>query len=459
MQDDDIIHRNFLMQQAIGPRTSDLVAGMVIGLPILFLYMFLAAKFSPQVAIAAFLAVGCIILSFYQPIVPALVSLFIIFSGIVWGLEIAKGFLPFALLSIAAWLAKKIFTLDMRFVLDRQLFYILGYLAMAIASVLVAVEDQLYTFVYLFNYVKLLAFYLLISNVIQTRKHVQTVVIVAIVATAVSLLYGFYMVFFATYAPQEFVTSARLRGLTGNANAIAVHIVLLTPILLLLIFQGGWRLKSIIYLGVVIIFSIGLVATFSRGGTIAFATVLAIVSYLKRSWKVFLALLVIMVLLAILVIPPSFWEHLQTLLDLGKFVQDESLRERMRVLTGAIDQFLKHPLLGIGVGNFILISRNYILEHLAAHNMIVHLAAETGIFGVLFFMLAFFRSVSNLQFAYHQFKRQKDGTFAAISQGMMVGFVGVFITCLFLSDQEAFILWALFGLSVAVRNVASKEQM
>ncbi|NLP11152.1 O-antigen ligase family protein, partial [bacterium] len=202
----------------------------------------------------------------------------------------------------------------------------------------------------------------------------------------------------------------------------------------------------------------GLVASFSRGGTVALGIVLAIILYLKRSWPLFLLVLLVSLALVLLVIPPTFWQHLLTLFDLGKFLADPSLRWRGRLMMGAFDQISQNPLLGIGIGNWMMITTRYMsLMPLAVHNTFLHVAAETGVFGITLFLLIFVRTFSNYYRAQKLFSQAGDIRLALVSQGLFVGLVGVFVGALFLSVQEALIIWAMFGLSVAMRRVAERE--
>ena len=436
---------------------NELIAGLFFSLPFLFIHLFLAYRFSPSFSLMVFVGFVVVALIFLYPIIGFLLSSFVIFSGIIWGLGISQGFLPLAILSIIAWIINGVCSLNFSLVWDKQISYLLAYLAMVITSVIFALYP-LYAFKFMFVYLKLFLFYIFTMNVIKTEKHIWYALYTMVVSTLLSVVYGFYKIFFTTQSPGELVVNARLRGLSDDPNAIALHIVLLVPVLLLLAFQSKRKLKALLYILSIFILTAGLVATFSRGGTVAFAVVVGVIFYLKRSRNLFLILLAIILFLIIFVIPPDFWSHLQTLFDLSKFMQDESLRERSRLLMGGIQMFLQHPIFGIGIGNFLVISRNFVLEHLAVHNTIVHVAAETGILGVLFFSLALFRTFKNFHFAKGVFEKAGKDRLAIASQGLSVGFLGVFVMCLFISNQEAFIVWLLFGFSVAVRKVAENVE-
>ena len=125
---------------------------------------------------------------------------------------------------------------------------------------------------------------------------------------------------------------------------------------------------------------------------------------------------------------------------------------------GAVRLFLENPIFGVGIGNFILLSREFVLRHLVAHNIVLQIASEIGIFGCIFFMLAFFRTFANLRIARKRFELEGAETLALIIHGLSIGFFGILIGAMFLSIQEYFVIWTIFGFSVALRHMAPAQE-
>ncbi len=430
---------------------------VLASLPFLLIYLALVFYAGAGTALALFAGLCLAAVVFMRPIYGLVFCLFIIFSHLVWGLGIKQGYLPVVLFSILALLARKIYTLDFTLVYDRQVVYITAFFGVAVLSVVGALFP-LEAFQYLIIYVKLLLFYFLLINVIETKRHLWLCLLTILLANLGSVLYGFYNLFFAPQSAGEMMVKARMRGLTDDPNILAMGVVFIIPALLLMLFHEGWKFRSLLYLLGVMTLLAGLVASFSRGGTVALGIVLAIILYLKRSWPLFLLVLLLSLALILFVVPPTFWQHLLTLFDLGKFLADPSLRWRGRLMMGAFEQISQNPLLGIGIGNWMLITSRYLsLLPLAVHNTFLHVAAETGVFGITLFLLIFVRTFSNYYCAQKLFSQTGEIRLALASQGLFVGLVGVFVGALLLSVQEALIIWAMFGLSVAMRRVAERD--
>lgn len=438
-------------------RTDQLLFALLASLPFLMVYVLVAVYTSPFMALGLYAGLVIMLSIFRRPFYGLLFCLVIIFSGFVWGLGIKQGFLPVAIFSLAAVMTRKVYTLDFSFVTDRQVAYIFAFFGFMVLSIFGAISP-LESFKYLPMYGKMFIFYFLIINVIETKNQIWACLAVLVFSNLGSVLYGFYSLFFAPHSAGEMMVKARMRGLTDDPNIMAMEIVFIMPALLLLIFNEGWKARSLLYMLGVMTLLAGIVASFSRGGTVALALVLAIVLYLKKSWPLFLLILTIALLLIVFVIPPTFWEHLLTLFDLGKFLADPSLRWRGRLMMGAIEQFTQNPILGIGVGNWILIANKYMsLRSLAVHNTFLQVAAETGVFGLLFFLLIFIRTFVNFSHSRKLFAQADEARMALLSQGLAIGLIGVSVDALFLSVQEAFVVWTIFGLSVAMRHVAESK--
>ena len=77
---------------------------------------------------------------------------------------------------------------------------------------------------------------------------------------------------------------------------------------------------------------------------------------------------------------------------------DESINQRLRYASHSIKMISKNPLLGIGIGNWKFISIEYdgknMMEYTVpfyAHNDFLHIGAEIGILGLVFYLLFIIR--------------------------------------------------------------------
>jgi len=148
--------------------------------------------------------------------------------------------------------------------------------------------------------------------------------------------------------------------------------------------------KSDIYVAInIILSSVCLILTYSRGGFIAFIAAMLVIMVLCRDWKV-AAYLVVM---SILYYSYNMIGNLNRA-DLGLLNTDSSSLYRMEIWKASFDLFLKNIAFGSGPGSvmkylsYSSLKLKGFITH--SHNIPIHLLAETGIVGFASFVVIIF---------------------------------------------------------------------
>ncbi|HEY7218875.1 MAG TPA: O-antigen ligase family protein [Candidatus Binatia bacterium] len=133
-----------------------------------------------------------------------------------------------------------------------------------------------------------------------------------------------------------------------------------------------------------------LILTFSRGawlGALAAFTYLAVV---QKKWQ-YLMLLALIAIACLLAFPSIF----ARLASISRPLDDESIRDRVQLITSSLQLGLEHPVLGVGYGRGRLKQslrsrlRGTVIEDSPiwhTHNVFVELFAETGFIGLAAFL-------------------------------------------------------------------------
>ena len=181
----------------------------------------------------------------------------------------------------------------------------------------------------------------------------------------------------------------RVTSLFSNPNILAVYLLLYFPLSLHAIFslQNTWRMR-LFYATTTVFCALCILLTWSRGAWLGLAleVVLFLLLHSKRSRKM-LCLLPLM-LLAIPLLPSNFRGRLYSIADLG----ESSIRYRLLTWQGTWKMLICHPF-GIGVGErawravfpHFAVSGTARVMH--AHNILLQVAAELGVVGLLVFLL------------------------------------------------------------------------
>ena len=191
-----------------------------------------------------------------------------------------------------------------------------------------------------------------------------------------------------------------LQGIYRDPNDLAVLIDLALPLCLALALTTGsfWKKLAWVVMMLAMIYAVFLTA--SRAGAIAFA-VATLMCVWKLGAKRRRVSLILLMPLTVLV----FWLYTGNLLRV-RFEQGnehqtseayDSSQGRLRLLTQSLKVTAQHPLLGVGPGNFEIVSGMWHVTH----NTYTQMSAEGGIPAFLFYVLIFWRAICNLRVVGH----------------------------------------------------------
>jgi putative inorganic carbon (hco3(-)) transporter len=176
-------------------------------------------------------------------------------------------------------------------------------------------------------------------------------------------------------------------GIFANPNEVAYSLVILVPLLAYLATPRSWAVRLIL-LVVLILYVAAIYVTFSRGGLVGLAAVIALCAWRKRNlWFQGLALLL---LVGGLAFASRFWTRGE---DFSQLNSDVSFQQRLATSQAGFDMFMDHPMLGVGFGCSVIAwplyapAGLYTRGALVTHNTFVQVLSETGLLGFLPFVL------------------------------------------------------------------------
>lgn len=407
---------------------------------IVFLYFGSEIGFHKLFLFAILLAI--ILTLLVNPFYSMLVCLFVLFSGITQGIEIPYSFFAIVALTGLSWFINQVSQMKFSVRLDKQMLWVFGFFLSIVLSGFTAI-DKLATLEMLLYFLKLFILYFLIVQIILTKTQLKAAFWVVIGSTLLSLAVGLISQLTNLPIIGQVEQGLRLRGLAGQPNVLALHLMIIIPILMLYTFKKKNLIVKIVFAFLSIFAFVGFLGTFSRSALIALIIIFIGLLYILREnrWLLFVTFFSIVALL--LIVPDIIWERIQSI---GEFKQDPSLRWRFILYQAAFQSFISNPLTGIGLGNFVLISHQFTNWHLIVHNTLLDVAVETGLIGLITFSGFIVSSIYYLNYSQKQFIKLKDSSLGIIYTGLLMSFLGFCVFSLFHSTHHYFILWALIGL-------------
>jgi O-antigen ligase len=259
----------------------------------------------------------------------------------------------------------------------------------------------------------------------------------------------------------------RISGPVGDPNFYAQLLVMIIPLAFdRMRDEAAGLLRSIAGYAVVAM-SVTVLLTFSRGGLLALAIVMAFMAVRHPPRPRTVAAAGLLLVVALPFMPSGYAERLTSLTEVGEVEAgiDPSLRGRTAEMAAALAMFWDRPLTGVGFGNFAAKYPDYSAElgvdvrdtPREAHNLYLETAAETGLVGIAALTALVVASFAALAAGRHRFRRMADLRSDAIGFAVAVSLVGYLVTSVFLHMAFARLAWLVFGIALAFPSVARAE--
>lgn len=308
------------------------------------------------------------------------------------------------------------------------------------------------------------AIFAALAIVIDTKRLVRLIVaafIVGALITGISALLG------VSGGPVNSLPSeGRLQGGTGDPNVLAAAVI--AGIALSAGLLKGTRRPTprLALLATFFVFGLTAAGTGSRGGTVAaLAALLAALAVMRgeRRAVVGLALSVLVAGAAWLTFSEGSLHRLTSFGDRG-----DGRNDLWRI---AWEMFTHHPLQGVGLQNFIPLAPRYVLHpgaltfiHLitekpvVVHNTYLQFLTETGVVGLLLFLIVVSLSLCAALRAAHIHEVAGDLAFAHLCRCVFVAAVTLLASSFFISAGVDYKLWAILGLGPAMLIIGQRGE-
>ena len=345
------------------------------------------------------------------------------------------------------------------------------YVALVAASTLVA-QSVTFSAYEVFILVQTLLLYIYIVSTVRTREDVMFLVTMQVVSLLMESLVMFGLHFIGpsfripgltTHLDPTVVavvpgSIARDTGTFGSPNVAASFLaLLLAPSFALLLMKVG-RARKLLAASALAFGGLALVVTFSRGGWLAFAVSMTIISVvaIRRRWLSPIGPMAIVAAGALLFV--IFQGPI-----VARLFDAEAAAGRIPLITLAFSIIKAHPWFGVGANNFYVVMPQYLSsEYVGAwlyvvHNKYLLVWAETGIFALIAFLIFLLTTL----YRGWQVWRRGDSFLAPLALAFTAAVVGQMVHMnfdLFNAQAQVQGLWLAAALLAAMRNIQDGEK-
>jgi O-antigen ligase len=238
--------------------------------------------------------------------------------------------------------------------------------------------------VFLDIYIKLLLIFVLLAHALDRPERLEQLTFLIVLFSGFIALRAVIDGVRGAHMVEGGRVGGSVRGIFGNPNDLALNMVVFLPFALLWMFRtnapvvkrAAGAICALLMLGTIVL-------TKSRGGALGLAAMMGVLTVGSIRLKPSIAAAALAaLLLALPMAPSSFWDRMASITDASKDPTG-SRQARLDLLSEAWNVFLDHPVLGIGLGQFVNYDPDGRREawHVT-HNALLQVATELGVVGL-----------------------------------------------------------------------------
>ena len=303
-------------------------------------------------------------------------------------------------------------------------------------------------------FIKAVVIFIVLANVVRTRRRLMGLM-------WLSFGIGIYLAFSAVqlymtgqFAVEGYRVEVNVGGMFGNPNEMAMHFVMMTPLVIALGIASRRKFMRWVYFGMAGLFLAANMVTFSRGGFLGLIVCMAVLTWKlgrKHRLNVTLASIVVGVI-AIAAAPGNYGLRMLSIFIPGLDAVGSS-DQRSELLKLSLLVTARNPW-GIGIGNFPIVG----IRNLQSHNAFTQVSAELGILGLiayLIFIISPFRKLGAIERTL--FDADNHNWFYYMAIGLQASIIGYLVSSFFASVAYNWFIYYLIAYAVAFRRIYSLE--
>ena len=360
----------------------------------------------------------------------------------------------FAIATLSIYLPNQIATEGNLTMFSTEVKALLALVVIALVTIPIAKEPKLAWDTFNDSFVKSVVIFIVLVNVVRTRARLMGMMWLSF---GIGIYLGFSalnMYLKGEFNVEEYRVSVNVGGMFGNPNEMAMHFVMMTPIVIALGIAVKSTAMRAVYFGMAGLFAGANMVTFSRGGFLGLIASMAVLAWkLGRKYRMNVAIASVVIGgIAIVAAPGNYGLRMLSIfipgLDgVGSSDQRRALLERSLVVTA------RNPW-GIGIGNSPVVG----YHNLQTHNAFTQISTELGILGLIayvIFIVSPFRKLGAIERTL--FDSEDHNWFYYLAIGLQASIIGYVVSSFFASVAYNWFIYYLIAYAVAFRRIYSLQ--
>lgn len=306
------------------------------------------------------------------------------------------------------------------------------------------------------TFIRCVVIFIVMINVVRTESRLRGLMFLALAAAlwlSVEAINDYRQ---GLMTVEGYRASGRGTGIFGNTNDMALHLVTILPISVALLFGSRGAGRRVFYGACAALMIAAIVLSYSRGAFLGLVVVFIFFTVrLGGRHRVEILLAVLGVAVVVIILAPSGYGGRLLSIFNPKLDPGGSADARRGELFRSAYVALRHPLLGIGMGNY---QPEMSYRGLVTHNSYTQVAAELGMSALVFYVMFIVSPLRKLgQIARETFSVRRSSSFYYLAVGLQASLIAYMVSSFFLSVSFNWYVFYLIGYAVCLRRLYESE--
>jgi O-antigen ligase len=297
--------------------------------------------------------------------------------------------------------------------------------------------------------------FIVIVNAARTEKRLRWLILLSIGSGLMMSAGALHDYWAGKLTVEGYRVDGQLGGIFGNSNDMALHLATMLPLAAALAVGARNLLKKAVYAAGALLLVAGTIVTFSRGGFLAMAASLFVLAWTlrRRNRLALVACSCALFVLFFAVAPSNYSARIFSIFDRSLDAYG-SADARQALLLRSIVVAVRNPVLGVGMGNFPLVS----IRNQVTHNAYTQVAAEMGLAALALYALFLWTPLKGLRrITRETFEARRTSRLHYLAAGMQASLVAYMVASFFASVAYYWNVYYLVGYAVCLRRLYEAE--
>jgi O-antigen ligase len=305
-------------------------------------------------------------------------------------------------------------------------------------------------------FIKAVVMFIVMVNVVRTPRRLYLLIYVVLGVTLLLSLNAVMDYRSGNFTVEGYRIKGMLGGMFGNPNDLALHFVTMIPLAVALTIYKRNLIWKLLFGGIAALTVAASVVTYSRGGFLGLMAVGGVMAWkLGRRHRLRVSVISVIVLtLFILLAPGNYGVRILSIFVPGLDAYGSGA-SRQEVLNRSVIISLRHPITGIGMGNFHTMS----LHETVSHNAFTQVSAEMGYAALIVYLMFLTGPMRRLRMIEQEtFGARKPSHYYYLAIGLQASLVGFMVTAFFAAVAYQWYAYYLVGYAVCLRRLYEADE-